>query len=72
MGKIVPNTGPEPAVIDEELCRKCISTLKPKNQAGEVVEHKKDAVQFREVRRPHQVQGPKRGSHPKADAAPPS
>ena len=51
MGKIVPNTGPEPAVIDEELCRKCISTLKPKHaQGGEVVEHKKDAVQFREVR----------------------
>jgi len=42
--------GPEPAVIDEELCRKCIATLKPRNQGGEAEERKKETIQFREAR----------------------
>ena len=51
MGLAVTNAGPEPAVIDEELCRRCISSLKPKTAAGEgAQEAKKDTIPFREAR----------------------
>jgi len=43
-------TGPEPAVIDEELCRKCILTVRTRpTQSGEV-ETKKEPTAFREVK----------------------
>ena len=46
-------TGPEPAVIDEELCRKCIAAIRTKpGQSGEAQETKKEATAFKEVRYP--------------------
>ena len=45
--------GPEPAVIDEELCRKCITTVRTRPaQAGEapVAETKKEAQAFKDVK----------------------
>jgi len=48
MGKLVAISGPEPAVIDEELCRKCIAAVKTRSQ-GEAEERKKESVQFREA-----------------------
>ena len=44
-------TGPEPAVIDEELCRKCISTARARPAQGEQeAASKKEITPFREVK----------------------
>ena len=44
-------TGPEPNVIDEELCRKCIAAVrtKPGQSADSQQEAKKEPAVFREV-----------------------
>ena len=43
-------TGPEPAVIDEELCRKCISSVKSRSAQGGEAEGKKEVITFREAK----------------------
>jgi len=50
MGLAIKPTGPEPAVIDEDLCRRCISTVRTKPAAAGEVETKKEATAFREVK----------------------
>jgi len=50
MGLAIKPSGPEPAVIDEDLCRRCISTVRTKPVAGGEVETKKEATAFKDVK----------------------
>ena len=47
--KNVANAGPEPAVIDEELCRRCLLAVKQRPTSGEGAVGEKEATLFREV-----------------------
>ncbi|KAL1499335.1 hypothetical protein AB1Y20_011542 [Prymnesium parvum] len=48
---VVALVGPEPAVIDEELCRRCLGTTKPKLAASDSTQDaKKEALSFREAK----------------------